>query len=179
MKSKGTNFVFITLTIVAWVIFVGLSIEAGGLLVNFICNMFYPDIVPKLYQTLDLREMFVRDNWIFFVIFSFILTIAILKAYLFYLVVILVQKLNISRPFNRFAADQISKISYFTFTIGMFSVIARPMITEFNRNRYDLNNLDQFWVDGQAFILMSAVIYIIAIIFDKGLAIQEENDLTV
>ena len=41
------------------------------------------------------------------------------------------------------------------------------------------DNLNQFWVDSEAFILMGAVIYIIAIIFKKGIEIQEENELTV
>jgi hypothetical protein len=41
------------------------------------------------------------------------------------------------------------------------------------------DNLNQFWADSQAFILMGAVIYIIATIFKKGVDIQNENDLTV
>ncbi len=41
------------------------------------------------------------------------------------------------------------------------------------------NDLDQFWTSSQAFILMGAVIYIIATIFKKGVDIQNENDLTV
>jgi hypothetical protein len=39
--------------------------------------------------------------------------------------------------------------------------------------------LNQFWEDSQAFILMAAVVYIIATIFKKGVEIQNENDLTV
>jgi hypothetical protein len=39
--------------------------------------------------------------------------------------------------------------------------------------------LDPFWADGQAFILMAAVIYIIAIIFSKGVEYQEELEETV
>ncbi|MBN2666855.1 MAG: DUF2975 domain-containing protein [Bacteroidales bacterium] len=39
--------------------------------------------------------------------------------------------------------------------------------------------MDQFWVDSQAFILMAAVVYVIATIFKKGLEIQNENDLTI
>lgn len=40
-------------------------------------------------------------------------------------------------------------------------------------------NLSQFWTDSEAFILMGAVLYIIATIFKKGVEIQNENDLTV
>jgi len=41
------------------------------------------------------------------------------------------------------------------------------------------DNLSKFWADSQSFILMGAVIYIIATIFKKGVDIQNENDLTV
>ena len=53
--SERNNFVFKGLHVVAWVIFVGLSIEAGALIVNFIISLFKPEIVQNLYQKLDLR----------------------------------------------------------------------------------------------------------------------------
>jgi hypothetical protein len=34
-------------------------------------------------------------------------------------------------------------------------------------------------VDGQAFILMAAVLYIIAAIFKRGIELQTENDSTI
>jgi len=47
------------------------------------------------------------------------------------------------------------------------------------RHGFVTDNLNQFWTDSQAFIIMAAVIYIIATIFKKGVDIQNENDLTV
>ena len=41
------------------------------------------------------------------------------------------------------------------------------------------DRLNKFWTDSDAFILMGAVIYIIATIFKKGVDIQTENELTV
>ena len=43
--STTNNFVFKVLSIVAWVIFVGLCIEAGGLVVNFIFSLYQPAMV--------------------------------------------------------------------------------------------------------------------------------------
>jgi hypothetical protein len=39
--------------------------------------------------------------------------------------------------------------------------------------------LNEYWTDGKAFILMSAVLFIIATIFKRGIELQSENDLTV
>lgn len=176
---KSNNFVFKFLRIVAWVIFVGLCIEAGGLIVNFVFTLYKPEFVQNLYQKLDLSEMYERSKWAFFSMYSFILVISILKAVLFYVVVILVSEIDLSKPFNSFVSRQISQISYYTFSIGILSYIARQSAKNLQHHGYVIDNLDQFWADSQAFILMAAVIYVIATIFSKGVEMQKENDLTV
>ncbi|MEP6584456.1 MAG: hypothetical protein ABJA90_09315, partial [Ginsengibacter sp.] len=123
--SKTNNIVFKGLRIVAWVIFVGLCIEAGGLIVNFIFSLYKPEFVQNLYQKLDLSEMYERSKWAFFSMYSFILVISILKAVLFYVVIVLVSKIDLSKPFNGFVSRQILLISYYTFSIGLLSYIAR------------------------------------------------------
>jgi hypothetical protein len=59
------------------------------------------------------------------------------------------------------------------------SYLARQTANYLLHRGYEIDILDQFWADSQAFILMAAVIYIIATIFSKGVEIQNENDLTV
>lgn len=177
--SSGSNIVFKGLFIVAWIIFVGLSIDAGGLIVNFIFAIYKPEFVHNLYQKLDLSEMYNRSQWVFFSIYSLILAIAILKAHLFYTVIRLMHKFDFSKPFTRFVSDQITKISYYTFSVGILSYIARQTVRVLQHKGYAIDNLDLFWADSQAFILMAAVIYIIAIIFKRGIELQTENDLTV
>lgn len=177
--SKTNNFVFWALYIVAWLIFVGLSIEAGGLLVNFFFSLYNPEFIPNLYQKLDLTEIYEGSRFAFFEIYSFILIISILKAYLFYIVISLMHKMDLSKPFNSFVSGQISQLSYFTLSIGLLSYIARQFAKNLMHHGYVTENLNQFWADSQAFILMGAVIYIIATIFKKGVDIQNENDLTV
>ena len=177
--SKTNNIVFMVLKIVSWVIFVGLCIEAGGLIVNFIFSLYKPEFVQNLYQKLDLSEMYERSKWAFFSMYSFILVISILKAVLFYVVIRLVSKINLTKPFNSFVSRQISLMSYYTFSIGLLSYIARETAKNLQHRSYVIDSLNQFWADSQAFILMAAVIYVIATIFSRGVEIQNENDLTV
>ena len=175
----SNNFIFKILHIIAWIIFVGLCIEAGGLIVNFIVSIYNPGFVKNLYQKLDLSEMYSDNKWVFFGVYSFILVIALMKCYLFYVVIMLMHKIDLSKPFNNFASEQIMKISYCTFSIGILSYIAQQTTKNLHHYGYDTGNLNQFWDDSQAFILMAAVIYVIATIFKKGVEIQNENDLTV
>lgn len=177
--STKSNFVFTVLSIVAWIIFVGLCIEAGGLIVNFVFSLYKPEFVQNLYQKLDLSEMYHRSKWAFFSMYSFILVISILKAYLFYVVIRLIHTLDLSKPFNRYVSEQIAQISYFTLSIGLLSHIARQSAKNLLHRGYEIDQLNQFWVDSEAFILMAAIVYVIAIIFKRGIELQNENDLTI
>ncbi len=173
--SKTNNFVFWGLYVIAWLIFVGLSIEAGGLIVNFFFSIYKPEFVQNLYQNLDLSEMYNRSQWDFYKIYSLILSIAVLKACLFYAVIRLMHTMDFSKPFNHFVSKQISSISYYTFSIGILSYIAQKTAETIPKTE----NLYKFFSDSEAFILMSAVVYIIAVIFKKGIELQNENDLTI
>ncbi len=177
--TKTNNFVFIGLHIVAWIIFVGLCIEAGALIVNFIYSLFKPEIVGNLYQNLDLSNLYQQSKWAYFSMYGFVISIAVLKAILFYIVIELLLKLDLSKPFSSFAAKKITQISSNAFSIGILSFVARQTAKNLSQLGYEIDKLNQFWVDSQAFILMAAVIYVIAAIFKKGVEIQNENDLTV
>lgn len=177
--SKTDNFVFTALQIISWVIFIGLCIEAGSLLVNFFFSVFNPEKIGTLYQKLDLSELHQKSKWAFFSMYSLILFIAVLKAVLFYLVVKLVSKIDLAKPFNSFVSNKIHKISYHTLSIGLLSLVARETAKNLEHRGYETGILNQFWADSQAFILMAAVIYVIAAIFKKGIELQHENDLTV
>lgn len=177
--TKTNNFVFWGLYVIAWLIFVGLSIEAGGLIVNFFFNIYNPEFVQNLYQKLDLTEMYKDSKMAFFGIYSFVLIISILKAVMFYIVIRLMHKMDLTKPFTSFVSKQILQISYYTISIGFFSYMALQITNSLMHHGFVPDNLKQFWVDSEAFIFTGAVIYIIAIIFKKGIELQEENDLTV
>lgn len=177
--SKTNNFVFWSLYAVAWLIFVGLSIEAGGLIINFIYSLYKPVVVQNLYQKLDLMPVLDKSKWLFFGIYGFILSISLLKTILFYIIIVLMHKMDMKKPFSTFVSKQILKVSYLTLSIGIIGYLAKKITSSVNHYGFSTDHLDQFWVDSQAFILMGAVVYIIAVIFKKGVDIQNENDLTV
>jgi len=179
IMSKRTNIVFKSVHVVAWVIFVGLCIEAGALIVNFVYSIFKPEVVHNLYQKLDLSEMYGRSQWVFFGMYSFILFVAVLKAIMFYVVIRLLLKLDLSKPFSSYVASQIKLISYYTLSVGLVSYIARETAKGLHHQGFETDMLNTFWADSQAYVLMAAVIYVIATIFSRGVEIQNENDLTV
>lgn len=177
--SKTTKFVFYGLQIIAWIIFVGLCIEAGALLVNFFFSLYNPSFIQHLYKKLDLSQMYIKSHFAFYNVYSFILIISILKAYLFYIIIRLIDKMDLTKPFDTFVSKQIMLLSYFTISIGLLSFTASQIVKNLMQHGYVTDGLNSYWVDSQAFILMGAIIYIIATIFKRGVDIQNENDLTV
>lgn len=174
--SKTNNLVFTGLQIVAWIIFVGLCIQAGALLVNFVYSLFNPEIVKYLYNKLDLSALYQQDRSVYYLAYHFILIIAILKTVMFYWVVMLVTKLDLAKPFNSVVANRIKFIAYYALSIGFLSYLAEKTAEKWGATGLALY---EYWEGATAFILMGAVIYIIAAIFKKGVEIQEEVDLTV
>lgn len=177
--STTNNFVFKALHIVAWIIFVGLCIEAGALIVNFVFSLFKPEVVKNLYQKLDLSGVYNRSQFAYFSMYSFIIAIAVLKAYLFYIIIKLASKINLEKPFTNTVAKQILQISYYTFSIGIVSYIAKESTKNLEHHGFVVDKINNFWVDSEAFILMAAIVYVIAVIFSKGIELQEEKDLTI
>jgi hypothetical protein len=176
---KPNYFIFKALTVIAWIIFVGLCIEAGALLVNFVFSLYNPAVLKNLYQKLDLSAMYEQSVGTFYSMYAFILIIAFFKAGLFYDVINLVSKIDLNRPFSSFVSKKITSISYITFMIGLVSIVARQIAKNLSHKGYDVNSLNDFWVDSQAYILMAGVIYAIAMIFKRGIEIQNENDSTI
>ena len=178
MTQKDT-FIFNAVKVIVWIIFIGLCIEAGSLLINFIFTIFSPENVGDLYNKIDLSKLYGRNRYEFYGLFSFILAVAIMKAHLFYTVIELSYKLNLSKPFNESAYKKIRDISYYTFSIGIISHIGRELARNLSHKQDDFDILNGYWADSQAYIFMAAVIYIIALIFKKGLELQTDSELTI
>lgn len=179
MRSNINFYIFKGLQIIAWIIFIGLCIEAGALLVNFVFSIYKPEIISKLYQKLNLMEMYERSEWIYYGMYSYILVIAILKAYLFYVLILLLQKMNLSNPFSAYVSEQITKVSYCTFSIGLINYFAVSTCKNLAHKGFMVDQMNPFWVNTESFILMAAIIYVISIIFKRGVELQQENELTV
>jgi hypothetical protein len=122
MRSNINFYVFKGLQIIAWIIFIGLCIEAGALLL---------------------------------------------------------QKMNLSNPFSAYVSEQITKVSYCTFSIGLINYFAVSTSRNLVHKGYNIDQLNSFWVNTEAFILMAAIINVISIIFKRGVELQQENELTV
>jgi len=177
--TKKNDFMLQALNVVSWIIFIGLCIEAGALLFNFILTLFKPIATQNIYNGLNLSEMYENQFPHFLGVMSFVVVLSILKAYLFYLVVKIFMKLNLVKPFTVEIAGLIEKISFEAFAIAFVSIIAHQYTKRLIQAGYEVGIVENYWNDTAAFLMMAAIIYVISRIFSKGIELQNETDLTV
>ena len=177
--TKKNDAILKVLHVVSWIAFIGLCIEAGALIFNFVYALFKPIASHNIYKGLDLSEMYANHFPQFIGVMSFVVALVILKAYLFYLVVKIFQKLNLVKPFDVEISKLIEKISYEAIAIAVVSLIAHQYTKRLIQNGYEVSHVEKYWNDTAAFLMMAAILFIISQVFKKGIELQKENDLTV
>jgi hypothetical protein len=173
MKTKQ---VFNLIKMISWIIFISLCIKAGAILISFLVSLSVnPEASQNLYLGTNLSALFDFSERYYIYIVSFKITIVAFKAYLFYLVIKVLQKLKFNDLFNRDIASLISKISYYALVTGGIAVIANSY------SKWLLKKGATFELDwgGTEFLFMAGILFIIGYIFKRGIEIQEENDLTI
>jgi len=116
------------ITVIIWSIFIGLCIQAGTLLFTFTYSFFNPIVAQDLYEGLNLYALLQQEVWFYGGIVTLILSIAILKAQLFYTMIRIFLKIDLIHPFSKEIAKMISTLSYIAFEIGFFLLIARGCV---------------------------------------------------
>lgn len=171
------------LYVISWIIFIGVSTEAGGIIVNaFVTLVFKPANAQYFWQEIDLSALYTYDPGYFLVETMLMSIVAIMKALLFYLIVKILhdKKLNLSKPFNRDMGRFIFNASYLALGLGIFSysgVNYRGWLVTQNMEMPDIQHLGLGGAD--VWLFMGVTLYVLAQIFRRGIEIQEENDLTV
>ncbi len=173
------NFIWKTINIVCWLIFIGYCIQTGTLLFNFIFSLFNPIAVYNLHLGLNLSQLYNSSKLAYCLLFFVIISVSALKAYVFYLAVKLFKDLNLKRPFSFEIAASILRLASYPFGIGVVSLLAQQIEQKALATQYNISAANGYWHDGGAYLMMSAIIFVIAMVFRKGVELQNENDLTV
>jgi hypothetical protein len=177
--SKKKDFILDALNVISWIIFIGLCIEAGAIIFNYIYCLIKPIAAGNIYKGLDLSRMYQDHFGHFNAVMSFIIVVYVMKAYLFYLVVKIFMQLNLVSPFSTEIAKLIENISYEAFAIAIVSFIAHQYTERLIHKGFEVSSVESYWGDAGAFLMMAGVVYVISKIFNKGIELQNETELTI
>lgn len=177
--TKKNDFIWKTIQFISWIIFAGYCVQTGALLFNFIYSLFRPVATKNLYLGLNLSAVYDKSIIVYTNVFTFIIFLSALKACVFYFVIKIFKKLNLVRPFSDEVAGLISKISYYAFAIGIIGAIAHEVTKRLIQKGYEAGVAERFWDDNFAYLMMAAIVFVISLIFKKGIELQKEQELTV
>jgi hypothetical protein len=181
--NSSTKLILQILHVVAWIIFIGVCIEAGGSIFSaFYTLVINPVNAATFWVGNDLSALYKYDPGHFFAETLLISIASVLKAIMFYLVIkiLLNKKFTISQPFNNEVRLFIIKISWLAFGIALFTwrgVKYTEWLVSQGVKMPDTQNLRLGGAD--VWLLMGVILVVIAQIFRRGIEIQTENELTV
>lgn len=174
MKTK-TESILTAMNVLTWVVFIGLLIHAGAIIVSYSISIINPEGAKNLYMGLDLFSLRKLDFWKYSVTAFLMIALLGLKAYTAYLVIQILSKINLEHPFTMSVALLIEKVSHVIFGIWLLAMLSNAFHAWLLKSGVPI---PENWISGE-FIFLAGVIFIIAQIFKKGIEIQSENDLTI
>lgn len=181
--SRKTNFVFKVLQVVSWIIFVGLCIQAGGFIFNTVFTLLLnPAGASKFWTEVDLAALYQFNQSHYVTLTVLMCIVAVLKSLLFFNIVQVLHhnKINLERPFNQFLAKFILTIASFAFGIGLFAYWGKGFTKFLLEQDIKMPNAaDLSFGGGDVWWFMAVILLIIAQIIKKGIAMQQENELTI
>lgn len=179
----GSQDILKTVNIIAWIIFIGLCIEAGGIVFNaFYTLLINPIGAKNFWMKADLSGVYSFDKGYFLVVISLMSIVSILKALMFYLIIKLFHNpdFQFTQPFNRTLDKFISNLAYLSFGIGLFSIWGNRYCEWLTLKEIAVPSLQSLrMAGGDVWLFMCAILFVIAFIVKRGVEIQTENELTV
>ena len=179
METK-TKSVLQVMKALTWIVFIGLCIKVGAMLFSFFVSLFVnPEAAKDLYLGLNLSELFNFSKLHYVNMFILVIISPILKAYLFFLLIKVFSTINLKHPFSSTIRLLLSNISLVALSIGMSSVIAVSYYGWLYKKGMLLYSLPRHISGSSEFLFFAGIIFIISLIFKRGIEMQSENDLTV
>jgi hypothetical protein len=168
------------LNVLAWMIFALLSIQAGAFLFNAFFSLVINPVGAKYFQRdIDLSNLYAFSTLSFFAETLMMVLVAAIKAYLFYLIIMIFKTLNMIKPFSIDVERSIFKMSYVALLIGGLSLLGIRYSEGLIQQGAKLPEMYKYFGGGDVFLMMAAILFVIAQVFKRGIEIQSENDLTV
>ena len=158
----------------SWFAFIGLMIKSGVILVAYLLSINNPEVSKNIYEGMNLFEYRNYNLIQYSFIIGYKIFLFATEAYIAFLVIKLLDKLNMKSPFNLNIQKIMEQISYSIFYLWVLAIVHNTHMQLIGKKHGF-----QMYLFSSDFVFLSAIIFIFAQIVKKGIEIQSENDLTV
>lgn len=176
MKNRTrTQQILIVMNILAWIAFIGLLIKTGALITSYAISWVTPGAAHDLYRGLNLSNLREESFWLYSQSISLLIAFDIMKAFVMYLVIRTLSKVNLISPFTSEVCGSVEKISHVLLGIWIVALISN------GHGKWILKQTGELvptLATGE-FLFMAGLVFVISQVFKRGLEIQSENELTV
>lgn len=159
---------------ISWVVFIGLLIKTGTILFLYFLSISAPEISKNLFDGINLYEYYNHSFIQYSFIVSYKVALFVTEAYIAFLVIQLLSKLNLKNPFNNTVQKLTQQISYSIFSLWILAILHNTHVRYIAKKHHF--SMDLFSSD---FIFLAGVVFIFAQILKRGIELQQENDLTI
>lgn len=178
----GTRHILMLLKILTWIIFLGLCVEAGGIIFNSAYVLYRPAVATYFWNGANLSELYAHDKGHFITQTVLMSIAAVMKALIFYLILKLFydKKFSIAKPFSPDVTGIVFKISYCCLGAGIFSLWGASYASWLKEKGVRMPDIQTLRIDGgDVWLFMAVALMVIGQVFKKGTELQTESDLTV
>ncbi len=173
-KTK-TETILTVMNVLTWILFIGLMIEAGAVLVSYGVSIVNPKALMKMYKGLDFYSLSQYDFWHYTGIISLKASILIIEAYTASLVIKVLSAIKITNPFTMDVALRLEKIAYMLILAWGAIILYNGQLKWLSKQVVGLQEQSL----SAELIFYAGLVFVIAQIFKKGVELQTENELTV
>lgn len=174
--NKATVTTFMALKGITPVIFLGLCIKTGSLLISMIVSLFVqPKASRNLYMGLDLSALCTFDRMHYMTIAGLLILLTGLKAWMCFDLLRILSALNLERPFSEKVYRLIRNIGRTALVTGILAVVADKYGEWVMRRGIPL---PIEWAE-EEILLFAAILLVIAHVFNRGMELEREQALTI
>ncbi len=175
-RSKSrTQTILVVMNVLCWLAFFGLMLDTGGTLFSYVLSLFNPEAARGMYPGVDLYTLSQVDFKHYTAGVLLRASVSGLKGYVFYVMIQVLNTVNLANPFTMPVAVNLQKMSYLALAAWALGVIQSA------HSSWVMDNtgwkLQEFY--SAEFFLMAGLVYIISQVFKRGVELQEEKELTV
>lgn len=173
--NSKTKQVLMLLNILAWVAFIGLLIETGAILFSLVMSLLNTEGTSGLYLRFNWEALRLYSVPHYLTSVAFVVVLSGMKAYVLYLSIKALSRVNMANPFSVEVSRILQKISYTLWSILIVAIVYNLHADILSKKA---GGEPERWDIGQ-FIFMAGLVFIISQIFKRGVELQSEADLTV
>lgn len=160
-----------------------LYLSVIGLVVDVFVNLWvflshhynWQGSIKKFYGGIDFTKIWQVDQFAFNILLLFAIVISTLKISLFRTAIKLLKKINVQNPFEDDHTFLLKRVCIIALFIGLISIVLKLYIEIAVSNELVLSTQ----MGDSSFVWFAAIVYIVTLIYQKGILLRSESELTI